>query len=68
MSTKRRLYRSRDDRIIAGICGGLAEYFGMDSSIVRVILVIVSFLPGPSIIFYLIAWLIIPKEPKSHKV
>jgi phage shock protein C len=63
MNASRRLYRSRHNRVIAGICGGLADYFGVDPSLVRIILVVVSLLPGPSVIFYLIAWAIIPQEP-----
>ncbi|MDF2460783.1 MAG: phage shock protein PspC [Candidatus Saccharibacteria bacterium] len=63
MSTAKRLYRSRKDRLIAGICGGLADYFNIDASLVRIGLIIFSLLPGPSIIFYIIAWIVIPIEP-----
>jgi phage shock protein C len=59
----RRLYRSRDDRMIAGVCGGLAAYFSVDPTIVRVIAVATILLPGPSVIAYLVMWLIVPEEP-----
>jgi phage shock protein C len=61
----RRLYRSRDDRMIAGVCGGLASYFSIDPTIVRVIAVATILLPGPSVIVYLVLWLIVPEEPAA---
>jgi phage shock protein C len=61
-----RLMRSRTDRRIAGICGGLAEYFEVDPTIVRVAWVILSIVVGAvvlGIVAYLIAWFIIPPAP-----
>jgi len=60
------LVRSRTDRRIAGICGGLAEYFDVDPTIVRVTWVILSIVAGAvvfGIVAYLIAWFIIPRAP-----
>jgi phage shock protein C len=62
-AASKRLYRSRDDRMIAGLCGGLAAYFGVDPSLVRIIALVSLFLPGPQILAYLIGWLVVPKEP-----
>lgn len=59
----RRLYRSRNDRMLGGVCGGLAAYFAMDTTVVRLIAVATILLPGPSVIAYLIAWVIVPEEP-----
>lgn len=59
----RKLYLSDKDRKIAGICGGLAEYFGIDSTIVRILwalAVLVSY--GTGFILYLVFWLIVPRE------
>jgi phage shock protein PspC (stress-responsive transcriptional regulator) len=56
----RRLYRSRDDRMIAGVCGGLAEYFGIDAVIVRVIAVALVFAGGAGLLAYVAAWLLVP--------
>lgn len=58
------LNRSRTDKKIAGVCGGLAEYFDIDSVIVRIGFIILL-LPGglPGLFPYAILWLIIPKEP-----
>lgn len=61
----KKLYRSRSDRMIAGICGGLAQYWNFDATWIRLGFVAISLLPGPSIIFYLIAWIVIPLEPEK---
>jgi phage shock protein C len=60
----KRLVRSSTDRKIAGVCGGLAEYFGVDATPIRLLWVILSILCGAvvgGVIAYLVAWLIIPK-------
>ncbi len=62
---EKRLYRSRRERMIAGVCGGLAEYFGVDPTAVRVAWVILSIVPGTiigGIIVYVALWLIVPEE------
>jgi phage shock protein C len=59
----KRLYRSRTDRKLGGVCGGLAVYLGMDANLVRVLAVLSLLLPGPQIIAYLLAWIIVPEEP-----
>jgi phage shock protein PspC (stress-responsive transcriptional regulator) len=58
----RRLYKSRDDRMIAGVCAGLAEYFGIDPVIVRVIAVALVFAGGAGLLAYLAAWLLVPEQ------
>lgn len=66
MSTRdrpRRLYRSRRNRIIAGVCGGIAEYFGWNASTVRLVFIASLILPGTQVIVYLVAWILMPKEP-----
>lgn len=59
--SNRRLTRSSSDRMIAGVCGGLANYFGLDTAIFRVLFVIFAFIPGPSVLVYLALWVILPK-------
>jgi phage shock protein PspC (stress-responsive transcriptional regulator) len=60
----KKLTRSRDDRWIAGICGGLAEYTGIDATLIRVILLLATILgAGSLVLIYLICWLVIPKAP-----
>jgi phage shock protein C len=62
-STPKRLYRSRDERMLAGVCGGLGAYLGVDPTLVRILTVASLFLPGPQLIAYLVAWIIVPEEP-----
>jgi phage shock protein C len=59
----KRLYRSRTERIIAGVCGGIGEYFEVDPTLIRLLWVIFVLLGGSGIIGYIIAWIIIPEEP-----
>ena len=57
-----RLYRSRQERIIAGVAGGLAEYFEVDVALIR-LLWIIAFFMGGGLFVYLIAWFVIPERP-----
>ena len=60
----KRLYRSRKHKMLGGVCGGLAEYFGVDPTIVRVAWIVISIFPLiPGILVYIIAWIVIPREP-----
>lgn len=60
---KRSLRRSKSNRMIAGVCGGLAEFFGISSFWFRLAMII-AFIPGgvPGILIYLILWMVIPSE------
>jgi len=62
---ERRVYRSRHDRMIGGVCGGLAEYFQIDPTLVR-IAAVVLFFSGPGFILYPAAWILIPKRPVGY--
>jgi phage shock protein C len=57
------LYRSRENAMIGGVCAGLAEYFNIDISLVRLATVILIFPGGLSIWAYIIAWIIVPQKP-----
>jgi phage shock protein C len=59
----KKLYRSRKDSKIAGVCGGIAEYFNVDPTIIRLLAVLTIFFGGGGVVAYIIAWLIIPLEP-----
>ena len=59
----RKLYKSRTDRKICGVCGGVAEYLNVDSTIVRIALVLFCLAGGSGLLAYLIAALVIPEEP-----
>jgi len=60
MDTPRHLYRSRTNRMIAGVCGGLAEFIGIDVTLLRILAVVI---PGINLITYIILAIIIPEEP-----
>ena len=64
MNAPRKLSRSRDDRILAGVMGGIARRFGWNSTLVRILFVILSIASAafPGILVYLILWLLIPEE------
>lgn len=63
---EKRIYRSCNDRVIAGVCGGLADYLEVDPAIVRLIFVLALFLAFAGPFVYVIAWLIIPLEPSCE--
>ena len=57
------LLRSRTNKIIGGVCGGLGDYFGVDPVLVRVIAVLLALATRATIIVYIVAWIIVPKRP-----
>ncbi len=62
----KRLYRSRTQRVIAGVCGGIAEYFNIDPTFIRLLFVALFFLAfGASLIVYAVFWVVVPKAPLS---
>lgn len=63
MNEAKRLYRSRTNRQLQGICGGLGEYFNVDPTLVRLVLIALSLAGGPGLILYIILWAVVPEEP-----
>ena len=59
----RRLTRSETDKRIAGVCGGVAEYFGVDPTLVRVVFVVTALTGGAGLLLYLILWIALPVGP-----
>ncbi len=59
---KKKLYRSRENKMLAGVCGGIAEYMELDPTIVRLAWVIAVFGAGFGVLAYLIAWIIMPER------
>lgn len=59
---EKRLYRSRNKKVIGGVCGGISDYANIDVTIIRLLWAAAVFLAGTGILFYLICWLIIPGE------
>jgi len=56
----KKLYRSKKDKIIAGVCGGIGEYFNIDPVLIRILWLFFTFLGGAGILAYIIAWVVIP--------
>ena len=63
MDSTRKLYRSKTDRKVAGVCGGLAQYFNIDPTLIRVVFVVLAVLGGSGLVLYLALWIIVPNEP-----
>jgi len=63
VTARKRLVRPRAERKIAGVCAGLAEYFDLDVSLVRLVLLVVAIMTGVGFLAYLIAWIVMPEEP-----
>jgi phage shock protein C len=57
------LYRSKTNRKLAGVCGGLAQYFNLDATLIRVLFVVLAVLGGSGLVIYLAMWILVPKEP-----
>ena len=68
-TASRALVRSRDGRMLAGVCAGIAGYFGIDVTLVRVIWAVVSVITGGAgVLAYLVAWVIIPDEGQKSPI
>ena len=63
MDATRKLYRSKTNRQLAGVCGGLAEYFNLDATLIRVLFVVLAVLGGSGVVLYIALWIIVPKQP-----
>jgi phage shock protein C len=64
----KRLYRSRSDLMLGGVCGGLAKYLNVDPAIIRLVFVLLLFLGGGGFWIYLVLWIITPVEPLPETV
>lgn len=64
----KQLFRSRDDRMIAGVCGGLGKYFDIDPTIIRLIFVFGAFITGSGLFWaYLVLMIVVPEEPLASE-
>ncbi len=61
----KRLYRSKNERMLAGICGGFGEYANVDPTLIRLIFILITIFTGfaPGIIAYIILWIVVPENP-----
>jgi phage shock protein C len=63
MDASRKLYRSRSDRKLAGVCGGVGQYTGVDPTAIRVLFVVFAVFGGTGLMVYLAMWILVPEEP-----
>ncbi len=61
----KKLYRSRCERMLAGVCGGIAQYLDIDPSVIRLVWILLAFTGGAGLIAYIVAALVIPSEPRG---
>lgn len=59
----KKLYRRKEDRMLAGVCGGLAGYFSVDVTLIRVLFVVLAVMGGAGLVIYLAMWILVPEEP-----
>ncbi|SKA10077.1 phage shock protein C (PspC) family protein [Marinactinospora thermotolerans DSM 45154] len=65
---KKKFRRSRDRRMIAGVCGGIGEFVGIDANLVRLAFAVFTLLGGSGILLYIIAWLVMPEGDEGTSV
>jgi phage shock protein C len=65
IAEKKKLNRSRTDRMIAGVCSGLGKYFDIDATLIRLVFVVAAILGGHGVLAYLICLILIPLEPED---
>ena len=63
---KKRLYKSTDNKMLCGVCGGVAEYFDIDPTLVRLGWALFSLCAGAGIIIYIVAAIVMPQKPKEN--
>jgi phage shock protein C len=59
---QRTLYRSREERMLAGVCGGIGEYFAVDPTLVRLVFVLLAVFSGVGVLAYVVLWIVVPEE------
>jgi len=64
----KKLYRSKTDKIFAGVCGGLADYFDIDATIIRLLFILIVAFGGSGLIVYVLLWLIMPKSSNEPAI
>jgi phage shock protein C len=65
MAETRKLYRSRSNRQVAGVCGGRAQYFNVDATLIRSLFVVGAVRGGSGLVIYVAMWIIVPNEPSA---
>jgi phage shock protein C len=65
MMASKKLYRSRTQKMLGGVCGGLGEYLDFDPTLVRIIWVVITLMGGAGLLAYILMWIIVPEEPEA---
>ena len=68
MDEPRKLYRSQSQRMIAGVSGGLAEYFNVDATLIRVLFLLLTVFGGSGLVIYVVMWIIVPDAGKAPPI
>jgi phage shock protein C len=69
MNDQKQLIRPKDGRMIAGVCAGIGQFFGIDANLVRIIFAVVTaFSAGAAALVYLLAWVVVPEEGESGSI
>lgn len=68
MNQNKRFHRSDSNRLLAGVCGGIAEFIGVDATIVRLVFVVLTVFGFSGVFIYLLAWLIMPAEGEQRSL
>ena len=66
MDIKKKIYRSTERRMVAGVCGGIGEYFDIDPVLVRILFLLLCLMGGSGVFFYVFCWIIIPKQGQEN--
>ncbi|GAB4477757.1 MAG: PspC domain-containing protein [Anaerolineae bacterium] len=66
MAEQKRLYKSRTDKMVSGVCAGIAEYFNIDPALIRLAFVLATLLDGAGLLIYIILAIVMPEAPLEH--
>lgn len=67
MAKQKKLYRSRKDVMVGGVCAGIAEYYGVDPLAIRLVTLVFALSGGTGIVAYFILWWLVPENPKQKR-
>ncbi|HEV2452185.1 MAG TPA: PspC domain-containing protein [Streptosporangiaceae bacterium] len=68
MNGSKRLYRRRKGRMVAGVCAGLSDYFGLDVNLIRLLFAVATVFGGLGVLVYVVAWAIVPEEGEEASI
>jgi len=66
-TSPKKLYRSKENKVIAGVCGGIGEYFNVDPIWIRLVMVLLALADGVGVVLYILAWILVPENPNQKE-